>query len=138
MTTKKASRPFYETQPLKTFNPKDKSKDGIEKLIEIFDNRVSKMVQHSLKRFMTTYQEHPAFNEEEIPFIHADIKRAEKATDDLEKIVFVLGAGTSKTAGLPMASEIIKYCELALGEKLLTDEVELIRQSNSNKNKELD
>ncbi len=136
MTIKRSSKPFHQVQKHKAqiSNPKGKSKDGIERLIEIFNNRISKIVQHSLNRFMNTIKEHPDFKDEKIPFTSDDRTRAENATDDLEKIVFVLGAGTSKSAGLSMAKEIVEYCELALGKKLLTDEVALIR-SNLNKNK---
>jgi hypothetical protein len=112
------------------------SANGIEKLIEIFKRRIRNIADRSLKRFWELYQEHPGFKGDDVPFLDKDQARAKKSTDDLDKVVFLLGAGTSISAGLPLASKIVEHCEIALGKKLLIDEVNAIRDKQAEKEKE--
>ncbi|UCH95092.1 MAG: SIR2 family protein [Candidatus Aminicenantes bacterium] len=115
----------------------NESSNGIGELIKIFKRRIDNIAGRSLKRFSELYREHPGFKGDDVPlpFLDADQKRAEKSTEDLDKIVFLLGAGTSKSAGLPLASEIVKHCEIALGKKLLIDEINAIRDKHAEEEK---
>lgn len=112
------------------------SNRGIDELITILLKRIPNIANRSLKRFKELYQKHPGFEECDVPFREEELKNAKKPIENLDKIVFLLGAGTSESAGLPLASEIVKHCEIALGKRKLIDEITAFRQKQAEKEKE--
>jgi len=117
-------------------NDSNESSRGIKELIKIFKRRIHNIGDRSLKRFKELYQEHPGFKKDDLPFLDKDIDRTEAPTKNLDKIVFLLGAGTSISAGLPLAKQIVKHCEIALGKDLLVEVIHAIRKKQAEKEKE--
>lgn len=106
----------------------NESSRGIKELIEIFKRRIRNIAGRSLKRFWELYREHPGFENDDVPFLKDDLKRAKASTKDLDKVVFLLGAGTSISAGLPLAKKIVDHCEIALDKEKLKNEVQAFRE----------
>lgn len=99
------------------------SLEGIESLVRILWDRVGSMGNRSLRRFLDLYREHPGFRKHPAPYQDRDLEAAHAATNPLEKIVFLMGAGASCSAGLPLAGEMITRVTKALGEELLSKKV---------------
>ena len=99
------------------------SHQSIENLVQVLWDRVDSMGNRSLRRFLDLYREHPGFREHPAPYLEKDLEAAHAATKPLEKIVFLLGAGASCSAGLPLAGEMIARVTKALGEDVLKRKV---------------
>ncbi len=114
---------------------KKKKSNGIDDLIEIMKGRVKNIAHRSLQRFEQSYRKHPGMKDSPLPFLAQNIKEAEQAPEELDKIVYILGAGTSKSAGVLLASEIITHCEKATGRSKLEKVVKYIRKQMFDKQK---
>lgn len=118
---------------IETLNSESENKERIRELVKIFKERIEGIANRSLKHFADSYNEHPGFRQQKsgVPFLEKDKEKIKEAPDNLEKIVFLLGAGTSESAGIPMANIIIEDCKTALGKNLLMQEIEKIREEES-------
>jgi|GEM_PF-3256040 len=112
---------------------KDQTELGIEELINLLLNRAEALENLALSRFHDSYIKHPDFSRQPLPFPNEYLDRVIKAPRKLDKIVFLLGAGTSESAGIFLAKDIIKHCQKAIGKDELSKEVEKIRKKSLKK-----